>query len=125
MKRILFAGLCIFSTITTVLAQPNREVQDSLRKLSEEDHKALMAMLGISSLRQGANGSNPNAPNAANYDESKANPFPNLPDPLKLKNGAAVKTPDAWWKTRRAEIIEDFDREIYGRRATSYFRERW
>jgi len=57
----------------------------------------------------------PNAPNYANYDESKANPYPNLPDPLLLKNGQKVTTPQMWWKQRRPEIVEDFDREIYGR----------
>ncbi len=34
-------------------------------------------------------------PNAANYDESKANPYPNLPDPLVLKNGKKVTTADS------------------------------
>ena len=34
---------------------------------------------------------------------------------LKLKNGKRVKTADVWWKKRRPEIVEDFDREIYGR----------
>ena len=89
--------------------------QDSIRKISEQDHKQLMGMMGIASLRQGANGSDPNAANAANYDESKANPFPNLPDPLILKNGKKVKTSKVWWSQRRPEIVEDFDREIYGR----------
>jgi len=67
-----------------------REVQDSIRNLTNEDHKAMMVLLKIDSLRPGANGSNPHAPNAANYDEAKANPFPNLPDPLMLKNGKKV-----------------------------------
>jgi hypothetical protein len=58
---------------------------------------------------------NPSAPNAANYDESKANPYPKLPDPLVLKNGERVMTSEAWWRRRRPEIVEDFDREIYGR----------
>ncbi len=58
---------------------------------------------------------NRNAPNAANYDESKANPYPNLPDPLTLKNGEKVTTPEQWWNKRRPEIVEDFDREVYGR----------
>lgn len=49
-------------------------------------------MLGITSICQGANGSDPNAPNAANYDESKANPYRNLPDALTLKNGKKVTT---------------------------------
>ena len=38
---------------------------------------------------------NRKAPNAANYDESKANPYPNLPDPLVLKNGEKVTTAEA------------------------------
>ncbi len=82
---------------------------------AQEDHRRLMDLLHITSLRQGANGSNPQAPNAANYDESKANPFPHLPDPLVLKNGKKVKNAKTWWKQRHAQIVEDFDREIYGR----------
>jgi hypothetical protein len=66
-------------------------------------------------LRGGANGSNPQAPNYANYDESKANPYPQLPDPLVMKNGKKVTTAKMWWDQRRPEIVEDFDREIYGR----------
>jgi hypothetical protein len=74
-----------------------------------------MDLLKISSLRKGANGSNRQAPNYANYDEAKANPYPNLPDPLVLKNGQKVTTTEMWWKQRRPEIVEDFDSEIYGR----------
>jgi len=50
-----------------------------------------------------------------NFAESKANPYPNLPDPLLLKNGKKVKTAKVWWRERRPEIVELFDREIYGR----------
>ncbi|MGO9481730.1 MAG: acetylxylan esterase [Candidatus Kryptoniota bacterium] len=49
-----------------------------------------------------------------NYDESKANPFPNLPDPLKLDNGKSVTTAEMWWKEKRPEIMAQFDSEIYG-----------
>ena len=75
----------------------------------------MMEKLGLSQLRQGANGRDPDAPNAANYDESKANPYPDLPDPLMLANGQPVKSARAWWKKRRPELVELFDREIYGR----------
>jgi hypothetical protein len=85
-----------------------------LRKKSQEDHKRMMDLLKIQSLRPGPSG-NPNAPNHANFDESKANPYPNLPDPLVLKNGEKVTTAEVWWNRRRPEIVEDFDREIYGR----------
>jgi hypothetical protein len=82
---------------------------------AQQDHQRLMDLLHIAALRPSADGKNPHAPNAANYDESKANPYANLPDPLVLKNGKKVKTAAVWWKRRRPEIVEDFDREVYGR----------
>lgn len=82
---------------------------------AEQDHQNMMDQLGIKSLRPGADGNNPKAPNAANYDEAKANPYPNLPDPLTLKNGQKVTTAEMWWKQRRPEIVEDMEREMYGR----------
>ena len=82
---------------------------------AQEDRQRMMDLLHITSLRSGANGSNPQAPNYANYDESKANPYPKLPDPLVMKDGRQVTTPAMWWNERRPEIVEDFDREIYGR----------
>ena len=68
-----------------------------------------MDQLGIQALRPGPNG-NENAPNHANYDESKANPYPDLPDVLTLKNGKKVTTAKMWWDLRRPEIVEDFER---------------
>ncbi|MEI6950740.1 hypothetical protein V9K67_26395 [Paraflavisolibacter sp. H34] len=87
---------------------------DSIRRLSEQDHQRMMATLGITGLRPGPSG-NPQAPNAANADEAKASPYSTLPDPLLLKNGKKVTSPKTWWQQRRPEIVEDFDREIYGR----------
>jgi hypothetical protein len=74
----------------------------------------MMAQLGIRALRPGPSG-NESAANHANYDEATANPYPNLPDALTLKNGARVTTPAAWWDRRRPEIVEDFEREVLGR----------
>jgi (4-O-methyl)-D-glucuronate---lignin esterase len=74
----------------------------------------MMEQLGIRKLRPGPSG-RAGATNAANYDPAKANPFPNLPDPLILKDGRKVTTPDMWWSKRRPEITEDFEREVYGR----------
>jgi hypothetical protein len=74
----------------------------------------MMEQLGIKALRPGPSG-NESAPNHANYDEALANPYPNLPDPLRLANGKKVTTPEMWWKQRRPEIVEDFDREVLGR----------
>jgi hypothetical protein len=74
----------------------------------------MMDQLGIKALRPGPSGRD-GAPNPANYDESLANPFSNLPEVLTLNNGGKVTTPEMWWKQRRPEIVEDFEREVLGR----------
>jgi hypothetical protein len=79
-----------------------------------EDHADMLARLGIRTLRPGPSG-NEQAPNHANYDESLANPFPVLPDPLTRSNGKKVKSARVWWNERRPEIVEDFEREVVGR----------
>ena len=76
---------------------------------AEQDHQRIMKLLHLASLPPGANGQHPN------YDESKANPYPNLPDPLMMNDGRKVTTPQMWWEQRRPEIVEYFEREIYGR----------
>ncbi len=92
---------------------------------AEQDHQRIMDLLHITSLRRGADG-DPNSPNAANYDESKVIPPQNLPDPLKLvKNGTKVTTAKMWWEQRRPEIVEDFDREIYGRAPANLPKVNW
>ncbi|WP_238808742.1 glucuronyl esterase domain-containing protein [Emticicia aquatica] len=80
----------------------------------QQDHDRMMQVLGIKTLRPGPSG-NESAPNHANYDESLANPCPQLPDALTLKNGSKVTTADIWWNKRRPELVEDIEREVYGR----------
>ncbi len=89
--------------------------QDAAPLTAEQDHRRLLTLLGVEALRPGADGRNPDSPNAANYDEARANPYPRLPDPLRLRNGTPVTSEKMWWHQRRAEIVEDFDREVYGR----------
>lgn len=70
-------------------------------------------MLKISALRPGPSG-NPSALDAANADESKAGAY-TLPDPLRFKDGTKLTEARQWNRRRRAELFEDFDREVYGR----------
>ena len=86
----------------------------AMQQATQADHQNMMDRLGIKELRRGRDGSNKDSPYYANYDEAKANPYPSLPDPLKFNNGKPVQTA-ADWDKRRAEIVELFDREIYGR----------
>jgi hypothetical protein len=81
---------------------------------ADQGHQNMMDQLGIKALRQGPSGDE-KAPNHANYDESKANPFPDLPDPLTLNNGEKVTTASMWWDKRRPEVVEMFEKEVYGR----------
>jgi hypothetical protein len=94
---------------------PASELPPPVQLTAQQDHQRIKELLKITTLRPGANPRDPNATNAVNYDESKANPYPNLPDPLVLKNGQKVTTAEMWWRQRRPEIVEDFNREIYGR----------
>ncbi|HYG20433.1 MAG TPA: acetylxylan esterase [Ohtaekwangia sp.] len=114
----LFASLFITGHAQDV-ATMTKEARDAyfagIREASAADHQKMMKLLDIETVRPGANGNDRTAPNAVNYDESKANPYPELPDPLLLNNGKKVTSAKVWWKKRRPEIVEDFDREIYGR----------
>jgi hypothetical protein len=94
---------------------PGGPVPPPVELTAEQDHRRLMDLLGIKSLRPGADPRNPQAPNAVNYDDAKAGPASPLPDPLRLKNGQKVTTAKTWREKRRQEIVEDFDREVYGR----------
>jgi hypothetical protein len=77
---------------------------------NQAERLRIMKELKISAIPPGAVSSSP-----ATYDEAEANPYPDLPDPLTLKNGKKVTSAAMWRNQRRPEILEDFQREIYGR----------
>ena len=130
-RRILvLAGLLCLPTVLLGAQAPPRkapaapvnpfrlspEERARLDKLSREDHADMLRQLGIERLRPGYDGfAATGAPNAANYDPAKANPFPDWPEVLRLKTGGTVSTAQEWWTKRRPEIVQDFEREVYGR----------
>jgi lysophospholipase L1-like esterase len=100
------------------------EERARLDALGREDHADMLRQLGITKLRSGPSG-NPAAPNSANYDPAKANPYPEWPDALTQKDGRKVTTAEVWWRQRRPEITEDFEREVYGRVPANVPKVRW
>src|SRR5436190_518553 len=113
------AGLTIAISAVSLHGQtpaaPNSgAAPEPLNWTTQQDHQNMKDQLGIEALRPGPSG-RAGATNAANYDPAKANPYPDLPDPLTLKTGRKVTTADMWWKLRRPEIVEDFEREVIGR----------
>ncbi len=111
-----FLAAALFATLATSAPAQDAKPADPapLQLTAQQDHKLMMEALGIKSLRPGADGMRRDTPNAANYDESKVQAF-TLPDPLVCKDGTKVTTAEQWWARRRPEIVEDFDREVYGR----------
>ena len=117
------ASLCILAFLltpafaqTSSSATPSVATVDSgsVQLTAAEDHQRLLDLLHITELRPGVS-QNGQGAHPVNWDESKANPWPNLPDPLLLNNGKPVKTAKAWRTERRPQLVEIFDREILGR----------
>jgi hypothetical protein len=106
-------NLFIVSVLVLVASLAAGQLPEPKNWTTAEDHQNMMQQLGIKQLRPGPSGTQ-GAPNFANTDEAKANPYPDLPEVLTLKNGTKVTTP-ALWNQRRAEIVEEFDREVLGR----------
>ena len=75
----------------------------------------MMDQLGIRALRHGVYNDLKAKDFPVNYDEAKANPWPDYPDPLIYADGSKVKSGQEWWSKRRPQLVEIFEREIYGR----------
>ncbi len=118
MKKAVFIFILLFVQLSSWGQIKRTPEQDSLiaqtNRKTKWDHENMMVQLGITSLRTGASGT-ATAPNAANYDESKAVIFPNLPALLTTKDGLKVSSKKMWERVRRPELFEEFDRVIYGR----------
>lgn len=99
---------------------PGSTAPPPVQMTNQEELKRIRDLLKISGMPAGAVSSSP-----ATYNEAEANPYPNLPDPLTLKNGQKVTTAAVWRTRRRAELVEEFEREIYGRRPKVTPRVRW
>src|SRR5579863_750998 len=104
------AAALVFTASSALLAQaPCSPVTFT----ADQDHQNMMDQLGIQTLRPGWSG-NEKAPNHANYDESQANPYPNVPDPLTMNDGKKVTTPDMWWNDRRPQPVDMESKYVYG-----------
>ncbi|HTV50382.1 MAG TPA: hypothetical protein VME21_04290, partial [Steroidobacteraceae bacterium] len=81
---------------------------------SARDRQLMMDRLGIQALRAPPS-ADPTAPHPANYEESRANPYPLWPDPLVMAGGRPVSTAALWRMARRPQIVAAFEQEVYGR----------
>ncbi len=119
MRYLLTSSLVALATVCAAISSIEAFAQSSVGPppvtfTADQDHQNMMDQLGIKALRPGPSGDE-KAPNHANYDESKANPFPDLPDPLTLNDGQKVTTAKLWWEKRRPEIVDMYEKYVYGR----------
>ena len=110
----MIAAPVVLMLIVALQGAPPQPPPNPNAAANAADHQHMKDQLGIRTLRPGPSG-NESAPNHANYDEALANPYPHLPEVLTLDNGRKVTSAAMWWKQRRPEIVEAFDREVVGR----------
>ena len=110
MRRLLAVPVLLGFVLQAVAQAP-----PGTAPTAEQDHQQMMDQLGIKKLRPGRVNDVNSPVNPVNYDEARANPDPLWPDPLTFANGAKVTSASDWWNKRRPELVEIFEREIYGR----------
>jgi hypothetical protein len=106
-----------------LLAPPSSWAQDKPPEAvpaAYDDYQNMLDQLGIKKMRPGRDGRGRDT-----SDEATANPHKgSMPDLMTFKDGTKVKTADQWPK-RRAEIVEEFEREVYGRIPRNVPRVKW
>jgi len=95
-------------------APPSAADRAAIAVASRAERDRELKLLGISEMQPPASAYDIGKPGNANYDESKANPYPKLPEVLIMKDGTRVTTPEQW-KNRRAELKAMFDEDVYGK----------
>ncbi len=119
--RSLFTGTLFASLALTASAQqaapprmPTPEERAAISAASASERSREVKTLGIAAMQPPATAYDIGKPGNANYDETKANPYPNLPALLVMKNGKKVTTP-AQWSARRKELLDLFAENVYGK----------
>src|SRR5262249_30703267 len=114
-RRVLRAPVAVLLAVGLLAAasQPAQDTKSAAQDkqpASYDDYQNLLDQLGIKKMRQGRN-----AKVKDTSDEATANPYKDtMPDLMTFKDKTKVTTADQW-PQRRAEIVEDFEREVYGR----------
>ena len=117
-RCVLLPPSAVLLTVVLVASTsaPAQDVKGGKGKLPDfistgyDDYQTMKDKLGIKKMRKGRD-----AKVKDTSDEATANPWKDsIPDLMTFKDGTKVTTADQWPK-RRAEIVEDFEREVYGR----------
>jgi (4-O-methyl)-D-glucuronate---lignin esterase len=106
---LLVAALFVLAPASSGQGKDKAKLPDFIPS-GYDDYQNMLDQLGIKSMRKGREGRGKDTSN-----EATANPWKDsMPDLMTLKDGTRVKNAEQWTK-RRAEIVEEFEREVYGR----------
>jgi hypothetical protein len=123
--RILFTSTLATAFVLNASAQqtappaptppriPTAEERAAISAASAAERSRELKLLGITAIQPPATAYDIGKPGNANYDESKANPYPNLPSLMVMKDGKKVTTA-AQWSARRKELLDLFAENVYG-----------
>lgn len=117
-KRILLTAVTLILTVCSAKAQwgaMQRVNQDSLNRATMADYENMKSQIGVKETNPRRDSQAADPALRPNYNELLANPFPFYPDPFTTFSGKKVKNARMWYKVRRPEIKEVFEREVYGR----------
>jgi hypothetical protein len=119
LAALLMSGTALAQSKTPVIpsdaaARSRTPEQQAILNASTAELAREMQILGIRELRPPRNAVHPGRADFANYDEARANPWPDLP-PLLVMNDSTKVTNLVQWKKREAEIKALFDDNVYGK----------
>jgi hypothetical protein len=113
--RVLPASVAVLLAVGLLASTPAQDFKGKGKRpdfipAGYDDYQNMLDQLGIKKVRKGRD-----ARVKDTSSEATANPYKNtMPELLTFKDGTKVKAA-AQWPKRRAEIVEDFEREVYGR----------
>jgi hypothetical protein len=119
---LLLASLLLPSTPSCGQDAPGagKGTQPDFIPAGYDDYQNMLTRLGIKKMRPGRN-----ARAGDTSNEATANPYKDtMPDLMTFRDGTKVTSADQWPK-RRAEIVEEFEREVYGRIPTNVPKVKW
>lgn len=101
--------VCSVASAQAFKAQP-KEARPDFIPAGYDDYQAMLDQLGIKKTRPGRDGRAKDSTDPAVTYRMKDS----LPDLMTFQNGSKLTTVEQW-PARRAEIVELFERELYGR----------
>jgi hypothetical protein len=113
LRATVLLAVVLFASASSSAQNPkdgSKSKQPDFIPVGYDDYQNMLTHLSIMKVRNGRD-----ARVADTSDEATANPYKDtMPELMVCKDGTRVTTADQWPK-RRAEIVEDFEREVYGR----------